>query len=264
MVERSLFPRSRAGKRPSMRTVLDRTKGSMGRCRPVIRLCALLAAVVLIKGCGDGESAIAPPPDPRRATNVAVSPATADLSALGATVQLTVEVRDQGGNVIAGATVAWTSNAASVATVDAAGLVTAVGNGTATITAASGGVSGTATVTVAIVPLSRDLEIYMATEDDRHAVENPETLRMFPGHWLRATVRRPEALWHVSDTSVVQVRRGRAPDGSALRSEHDVSIDPLAPGEVMLTVSHDGRARFATITVGEAALLAERSLMDRH
>ena len=128
--------------------VLDRIEGSMGRCRPLIRLCALLAAVALTKGCGDGDSAIAPPPDPPRPTTVAVSPATAEFSALGASVQLTAEVRDQSGNVMAGAAVAWSSTAASVATVDAAGLVTAVANGTATITAASGGVSGTAAVTV--------------------------------------------------------------------------------------------------------------------
>ena len=128
--------------------VLDRIEGSMGRCRPLIRLCALLAAVALTKGCGDGDIAIAPPPDPPRPTTVAVSPATAEFSALGASVQLTAEVRDQSGNVMAGAAVAWSSTAASVATVDAAGLVTAVANGTATITAASGGVPGTAAVTV--------------------------------------------------------------------------------------------------------------------
>ena len=45
---------------------------------------------------------------------------------------------------MSGATVAWTSSDASVATVDATGLVTAVANGTAT----AGSASGTAAVTV--------------------------------------------------------------------------------------------------------------------
>ena len=124
----------------------------MGRCRPLTRLCALLAAVALTRGCGDGDSPIAPPPDPPRPATVSVSPATAEFSALGASVQLTAEVRDQSGNVMAGVAVAWSSTAASVATVDAAGLVTAVANGTTTITAASGGVSGTATVSVTQAP----------------------------------------------------------------------------------------------------------------
>ena len=77
-----------------------------------------------------------------------VSPATAQLTALGATVLLSAEVRDQNGGVMTGATVNWSSNAPAVAAVDAAGLVTAAGNGTATITATAGSASGSAVVTV--------------------------------------------------------------------------------------------------------------------
>ena len=77
-----------------------------------------------------------------------MSRATTELTALGTTVQLTVEVRDQNARVMAGATVTWTTSTSSVATVDAAGLVTAVGNGTATITASAGSASGSAVVTV--------------------------------------------------------------------------------------------------------------------
>lgn len=118
-------------------------------CRPLTRLCVLLAAVAVTKGCGDGGTTIAPPPDPPRPTTVVVSPATAELSVLGAAVQLAVDVRDQNGNVIAGAAVSWSSSAASVATVDATGLVTAVANGNATITASAGSASGSAAVRVA-------------------------------------------------------------------------------------------------------------------
>ncbi|MDE2882057.1 MAG: Ig-like domain-containing protein, partial [Acidobacteriota bacterium] len=78
-----------------------------------------------------------------------VTPATAELAALGATVQLTATVLDQHGNAIPGAQVAWSSGRAAVAAVDTAGLVTAVGNGTATVTAMAGTVTGTAEVTVA-------------------------------------------------------------------------------------------------------------------
>ncbi len=49
---------------------------------------------------------------------------------------------------MAGATVSWSSTADSVATVDAAGVVTAAGNGSATITASAGSASGSAVVTV--------------------------------------------------------------------------------------------------------------------
>ena len=117
------------------------------------RLATFLAAslVVFATALACGDSATDPPaptPDPPRPTTVTVNPATAELTALGATVQLSAEVRDQSGNVMAGAAVAWSSTAASVATVDAAGLVTAAGNGSATITATSGPASGSAAVTV--------------------------------------------------------------------------------------------------------------------
>ena len=78
-----------------------------------------------------------------------VTPATAQLTALGATVQLSANVRDQNGNVMTGVTVTWSTSAAAVATVNASGLVTAAGNGTTTITAMAGSSQGTAQVTVA-------------------------------------------------------------------------------------------------------------------
>ena len=51
-------------------------------------------------------------------------------------------------------TAVWSSSNTAVATVDASGLVTAVGAGTATITATSGTISGTASVTVTAATLS--------------------------------------------------------------------------------------------------------------
>jgi uncharacterized protein YjdB len=83
------------------------------------------------------------------ATTVTVNPASATLTALEETARFTAEVRDQNGQVMAGAAVEWVSSDASVAAVDGSGLVTAVGNGTATITATTGSASGTATVSVA-------------------------------------------------------------------------------------------------------------------
>ena len=70
------------------------------------------------------------------------------MSSLGETVQLTANVLDRNGQPIAGAPVSWTIDDNSVATVGTGGLVTAVRNGTATVTATSGGASGTAAVTV--------------------------------------------------------------------------------------------------------------------
>ena len=128
--------------------------------RIFIMATIVLGGVAWASGCGDGATE-PPPPEPPRPAAVTVSPAVASLTALGATVQLTADVRDQNGQAMAGATVTWASSAAAVATVNSAGLVTAAGNGTATITATAGGVSGGAMVTVA-QEVSADREILEA------------------------------------------------------------------------------------------------------
>ena len=117
--------------------------------------------------CGDG--AVEPagptqPPDPLRPTTLTVTPATAELAARGATVQLTAEVRDQNGQVIAGATVAWTSSDASIATVSPSGLVTATASGATTITARAGSAFGTAEITIKDSDRAALVALYEATD----------------------------------------------------------------------------------------------------
>jgi hypothetical protein len=78
---------------------------------------------------------------------VDVTPA-ADTMAVGGTGQLAATVRSAVGNPIAGQPIAWTTSDSSVAVVADSGLVTAVGQGTAIITATSGSRTGSAAVTV--------------------------------------------------------------------------------------------------------------------
>ena len=135
----------------------------MSRHRTIIRLSAVLAAVALAMSCG-GDSATAPvaPEAPRPAT-LTVSPPTAELAALGASVQLRAEVRDQNGQVMAVAAVTWASSKASVATVDASGLVTGAGNGTATVTATASSAVGRSEITVAYPERAALVALYEAT-----------------------------------------------------------------------------------------------------
>jgi len=79
---------------------------------------------------------------------VTVTPSAASLVAQQ-TQTLTADTRDASGNALTGRSVAWSTTAGTVATVSQAGLVTAVGPGSATITATSEGKSGSATITVA-------------------------------------------------------------------------------------------------------------------
>jgi hypothetical protein len=77
---------------------------------------------------------------------VTVNPATASVT-VGQTVQLVATLKDAVGNVLSG-TVSWASSNSPIATVSGSGLVIGVGAGAATITATSGGVTGTAAITV--------------------------------------------------------------------------------------------------------------------
>jgi len=84
----------------------------------------------------------------------------ADTLAEGGTQTLTATVRTVVGNPVPGASVIWETSNAAVATVNAAGTVTAVAPGSATITATSGSRSGSGTF--AICPSLSLGEVYVA------------------------------------------------------------------------------------------------------
>ncbi len=110
-----------------------------------------LAAAIL---AGLGLHACASPTEPPKATTVTLNSATIALDAIGATGQLSVTVADQKGQPMVGLVPTYSSSATGVASVSAAGVVTAVSNGAATITANVDGATATATVTVAQVPVA--------------------------------------------------------------------------------------------------------------
>jgi uncharacterized protein YjdB len=87
------------------------------------------------------------------AASVTVDPPTASVL-VGATTQLGATVRDADGGVITDRPPLWSSSNSGVATVDQSGIVTGVSPGTATIYAARDGQTGSATVTVARIPVA--------------------------------------------------------------------------------------------------------------
>ncbi|MGE5230813.1 MAG: Ig-like domain-containing protein [Deltaproteobacteria bacterium] len=77
--------------------------------------------------------------------SVTVAPATGTVG-LGASLQLTATVQDAGGNTLTGRAVTWQSSNPLAVTVSGTGLARGVGQGDATITATSEGISGTAAI----------------------------------------------------------------------------------------------------------------------
>ena len=100
------------------------------------------------------------------AGSLMIAPEMATLMSLGETVQLTATVLDGNGQPVAGAVVIWQSGDEAVATVDAQGLVTAVSNGIARITAISGSASAGVDVTVRIPSPDRDVLVALYNSMD--------------------------------------------------------------------------------------------------
>ena len=193
---------------------------------------AATAGLAWVAGCGDGATE-PPPPDPPRPTTVAVTPATAELTALGATVQLRAEVRDQNGQVMTGATVTWASGSDAMATVDGSGLVTAAGNGTVTITASAGGASGAAVVTVMQSP---DSVAVLPAEATIAALGDTLRLAAEAFDANGRAVAGAEFSWESSDDAVATV------DGSGL-------VTAAGNGTVTITASAGGASGAAVVTV---------------
>ena len=159
----------------------------MSRYRILILVPATLSATLWAYACGDGTTA-PPTPRPPRPTTVAVTPATTQLTALGATVQLSAAVSDQNGQVMAGAAVTWSSSTTSIATVSGSGLVTGVAKGAATITATADDARGTAEITVTTSDRAALVALYQAT-DGQNWVSNENWLTDAPlGEWYGVRV----------------------------------------------------------------------------
>lgn len=78
---------------------------------------------------------------------VVVTPGSVTVN-LGATANFSATVRDPSGQILTGRAISWLSSQPFVATIDSNGVATALGPGSTTITASSGGINGSATLTV--------------------------------------------------------------------------------------------------------------------
>ena len=140
------------------------------------RIAVLLSCVALltiVSSCNKPDPA--PQPQPVNPTGITISPTTVSLS-VGETQQLTavVEPTDHNFSVI------YSSNKATVATVDNKGLVTAVAEGEAMITATVGNLSATAKVTVKGASISAEQELpllkFDPKKDDSEKIIDDEIL----------------------------------------------------------------------------------------
>lgn len=152
--------------------------------------------IVWASSCEDPQTPEEPLP-----TTVTVAPEIAQVTALRATLQMTAEVRDQYGQLMPDAAVGWNTRVRDVTMIDTAGVVTAVSNGTDTITATAGTAVGTALVTV--VQTAREVRVTPAVDTLPRVFRLQLTAEALDanGHPLPAA----EFQWASADTSVAIV-----------------------------------------------------------
>jgi uncharacterized protein YjdB len=108
---------------------------------------------VQIAASAEGHSAIVEVQvTPGSVAEIALSPSPVSL-VQGSTARIAASMRDAAGHDVSSRPVSWSTSAASVATVDASGVVTGVAPGTATITAQSEGRTATVAVSVTAPPV---------------------------------------------------------------------------------------------------------------
>lgn len=181
--------------------------------------------------------------------NVTLAPASASLN-VGQTQAVTATAKDASGNTLTGRPVTWSSNAPAVATVStsnatASNTITAVGTGTATISATVGGVQGVATVTVSSVPIAT-----ITVAPSPGTVEELKTTQLTatPKDAAGTTLTGRTLLWQSSNNAIASVSQAGL-------------VTANVPGSVTITASAPGQgtggstpAGTSTVTVTFAAV----------
>jgi Big-like domain-containing protein len=170
------------------------------------------------------------PAPPVPVSSVDVNPPSARVS-LGQIILLTATPKDAAGNPLTGRTVTWATTDAQVATV-IGGLVTAVGGGSATITATSEGENGSAALTVFLPVASVDVTPASANVAVGKSIQLRATPKDFAGQPLSGRT----VTWTSSDPGLAGVR----PDGL---------VAGLAAGPATITAMSEGKGGAATIRV---------------
>jgi uncharacterized protein YjdB len=152
---------------------------------------------------------------------------------VGESLQLTADPLDNGGNVLQGRPVEWTTSNASVATVTGEGLVTAVATGGAVIRATAEGRSAVASISVSAVPVA---SIEVNPTDANLVVGQTTQLTAEPRDSAGEALAGRVVTWSTSNPQVATVT------SSGL-------VTAISVGTTTITAASDGRLARVTVTV---------------
>ncbi len=163
---------------------------------------------------------------------VTVQPPTVTL-VVGRTTTLAAVNRDENGNVLIGRLVLWSVGDASIVTVSASGVVTAVGAGTTTVTATSEGKSGTSIVTVTLVPVAT---VTIQPSNATVAAGGTTTLTSFTRDASGNVLTGRVVTWSSNNPGIATVTSAGVVTG-------------VNHGSATITATSEGKSGTATVTV---------------
>ncbi|WP_373065315.1 Ig domain-containing protein, partial [Gemmatimonas sp.] len=146
---------------------------------------------------------------------------------------MSLSVRDAAGRLLQGRVPVWVSSAPAVASVSAAGVVTAQAVGTSTITATVDGLSTSATVIV--IPPATIVRVELTPLASTLVVGRSQPLLATPRDSVGRALAGRMVSWSSSAPAVATVTDG--------------AVMAVAPGTAIVTAAVEGRAATATITV---------------
>jgi len=174
---------------------------------------------------------------PSPVASVSVSLGFSSLT-VGSSGQATAVLKDAAGNVLTGRTITWTSSNSGIATVSSSGSVQAVALGSATVTATSEGVSGSAPLTVVAVPVaSVTVTLNSSSISVGQSTQANAVIKDASGNVL---IGRSIA-WKSSNTTVATV------SSSGL-------VQAVAAGSATITATSEGISGSGTITATQVAV----------
>jgi len=193
--------------------------------------------VVSTQPVGCGSSQTVPPVQTVASVGVALDSASLTTPHQS---QASATLRDASGNVMAGA-VTWSSSNNAIASVTSSGVVTAVTPGTATISAANSGITGSASVTV-VAPASiasvASVTVSLAPASVPMGTTSQATATMLDASG-KVLTGRPVA-WYSSNTSIATISASGV-------------ITPVKPGAIGIYALSEGKSGVTAFTATTAA-----------
>jgi len=211
-------------------------------------LVGLFAAAALVAACSNDTTT--PPPV---VATVTIVPASDSAQVVGVNDTMLVPrveslkavLRDAAGNVLSiiqvGQSVVWTSSDTTKAKPSLYGVVTGRAPGSATITAAVEGKTGTSAANVISVTV-----VTVSVRPDSVVAGSTVQMQAAPKDASGDTLVAREMIWSSSDTSVAIVTNA---DSLGVVPGHKASIKGVAPGTATITSTISGVSGVATVKV---------------